>query len=152
MVWCAAWWTGRDTRCGLFLLIAIAALAGAWHHDRWNVYPDDELGRFATETPTPICLEAICAAAPQVVPAPAFDPLRSIPASPHSRMDVNVVAVRDGATWRTASGTTRVTIDHELQGIHAGDRLQIFGELEAPLPAENPGEFDNALFARGRRN
>jgi competence protein ComEC len=66
-------------------------------------------------------------------------------------MYVRVLAIRDGATWRSASGRVRVTTDHELQGLHAGDRLQIFGELEAPLPAENPGEFDSALFARGQR-
>jgi competence protein ComEC len=149
--WWLLRWTGRDFAASVLLLIAIAAVAGAWHHDRWNVYGDDELGRLATETPTPICLEAICAAAPQMVPAPAFDPLRSIPANPRCRMDMNVLAVRDGQAWRTASGRARVIIEHELDGLHAGDRLQIFGELETPLPAENPGEFDNALFARGRR-
>jgi competence protein ComEC len=150
-IWWVLRWTSRDFAAGVLLLIAIAAAAGARHHDRWNLYREDELGRFATEAQTPICLEAICAGAPQVVPPPSFDPLRSIPASPHSRMDVNVVAVRDGRIWRTASGTTRIIIDHELQGIHAGDRLRIFGDLDSPLPAENPGEFDNAVFARGRR-
>lgn len=151
VAWCTASWTRRDVAARLFLLVAIAAATGAWHHDRWNLYRDDEIRRFATESPTPICLEAVCTTAPQVVPAPPFDPLRSIPANPHSRMDVGVVAVRDGAVWRTASGRARVTIDQELEGIHAGDRLQVLGRLETPLPAENPGEFDNALFARGRR-
>src|SRR5258706_8091637 len=63
---------------------------------------------------------------------------------------VDAVALRDGADWRPASGRAQVSITGELH-IHAGDRLRIFGKLEAPLPAANPGEFDSASFARTKR-
>ncbi len=67
------------------------------------------------------------------------------------RFVVEPIAVRDGDTWRTASGRAQVTVTGKLEGIHAGDRLQIFGHLYPPEPAGNPGEFDYALQDRGNR-
>lgn len=151
IAWCVLRKRNHSFGAAVSLLISIAAASGAWHHYCWDLFPDDEIGRFATETPQPVCVEAIARMAPIDVPAPAFDPLRSTPVAPHSRMLVDVVAMRDGDRWRPASGISRVTVDHPLQGIHAGDRIRIFGELEAPLPAANPGEFDSALYARSNR-
>ena len=42
-------------------------------------------------------------------------------------------------------------IDGELFGIEAGDRLQLYTQISAPLPALNAGEFDFAEQLRGNR-
>jgi competence protein ComEC len=141
----APWWSMGA------VLMAVLALGGAWHHYCWNLFGEDELGLAATETPQPICVEGIAVSAPEEAPAPAFDPLRSLPSGVMTRLLVDAVAVRDGAQWRTASGQAQVAVEGELSGVHVGDRLRIFGLLEAPLPAGNPGEFDTAEFDRSKR-
>ncbi|HZZ27851.1 MAG TPA: ComEC/Rec2 family competence protein [Pirellulales bacterium] len=150
-----AWWRwrhhNRQVAAMAALSISVLAAAAAWHHARWNLFAADELGLAATETPQPVCVEAVAASAPQTVPAPQFDPLRSIPAGLQMRWLVDVVQVRKGAQWQAASGRAQVSLEGELHNVQAGDRLRIFGELEAPLPAGNPGEFDSALYERSRR-
>jgi hypothetical protein len=47
------------------VLMAVLALGGAWHHYCWNLFGEDELGLAATETPQPICIEAIAASSPE---------------------------------------------------------------------------------------
>ncbi len=37
------------------LLSCLAALAGLWHHDRWRLFPRDEIARFAQDAPLPVC-------------------------------------------------------------------------------------------------
>jgi competence protein ComEC len=143
--------TDRSSAAVMAILVSVAAADAAWYHARWNLFDRDEIGRFATQSPQPICLEAIAESAPRDVPQPAFDPLRSIPATPQSRLVVNVVGVRDGQQWRTATGRTQVSIGGQLESVHAGDRLRIFGQLATPTPAANPGEFDFALYARANR-
>ena len=133
------------------LCLALAAAAGTWHDLRRNYFGVDELGRYATQSPQPVCCEALAVGAPQPVPAPPFDPLRSIPPSPQCRLLVDVVALREGSGWRMASGRAGVTVECEQLEIHAGDRLRIFGHLSAPSPADNPGDFDFAEFARDQR-
>ena len=133
------------------LCLALAAAAGAWHDLRRNYFSVDELARYATQSPQPVCCEALAVGAPQPVPAPPFDPLRSIPPSPQCRLLVDVVALRNGTEWRPASGRAGVTVECEQLEIHAGDRLRIFGHLSAPSPADNPGDFDFAEFARDQR-
>ncbi len=78
------------------LCLALAAAAGAWHDLRRNYFSVDELARYATQSPQPVCCEALAVGAPQPVPAPPFDPLRSIPPSPQCRLLVDVVALRNG--------------------------------------------------------
>ena len=49
----------RRSAAVVAILISVAAVGGAWHHARWNLFADDDLGRFATPSPQPVCLEAI---------------------------------------------------------------------------------------------
>ncbi|HEV3024838.1 MAG TPA: ComEC/Rec2 family competence protein, partial [Pirellulales bacterium] len=66
-------------------------------------------------------------------------------------LEVDVTQLRDGESWRSASGRIRLSVEGHLLGIHAGDTLRIVGQLSVPAAAQNPGEFDFARHARADR-
>lgn len=152
LLWVMCW---RSTsRRGLalsFLLLSIAALGATWHHTRWNLFSDRELGTFAHAADRPVCLRARVASGPRRVPAPAFDPMRTMPVGDRTRVELKVLEIRDDAAWRRASGSVTLLVDGHLLGIHAGDIVQVIAEMSAIEPAANPGEFDFAQHARGDR-
>ncbi|MCX7426907.1 MAG: ComEC/Rec2 family competence protein, partial [Planctomycetia bacterium] len=85
------------------------------------------------------------------MPAPEPDPMQIIPRGDRTRLEIDVVGIRDGAGWQPASGRATLLVDGHLLGIHAGDRVRIFGQLASPSAARNPGEFDFAQHARADR-
>ena len=151
-LWLPLWRYNRERCAAVALALCLASLGGGWHHCRFNLFAHDELGLYAHEHPQPICVEAIALGRPRRSPAPPFDPLCAIPRGDRSRLVVQLTALRDGETWRPASGRARLIVDGHLLGVHAGDRLQIFCQLSAPAGAHNPGEFDFAEHARGDRD
>ncbi len=58
------------------------------------------------------------------------------------------MAVRDGRTWRAASGRAMLTVDGHLLGVHSGDVLQVYAEVRRITSPGNPGEMDYAAHAR----
>jgi competence protein ComEC len=151
LVWTICWRISRLSIAAIAIFICLAAIGGAWHHARWNLFGANDLGRYVSESPQPICLEAVAMSAPREIPAPVFDPLRTIPAGSQSRLSVEVVQIRNGRRWQSASGNAQLSILGEPTGIRAGDRLRIFGQFAAPTPAANPGDFDFAEFERANR-
>jgi competence protein ComEC len=142
---------GRHTTAAICLLIAAATASGAWHHQWWYVFAADDLGHAATLEPQPIAIEGVAQSGPRRMPAPPHNPLRAIEVGDRTRLDLQVTSVRDGDTWRSASGNTTLVINGHLFDVFAGDRVRVFGQLIAPSPAQNPGEFDYAEFCRGNR-
>ena len=67
------------------------------------------------------------------------------------RLDVELLAVRDAAKWRRASGRANLLVEGTLPDVEAGDRLQVFAQLTAPSPVRNPGDLDQAENLRGQR-
>jgi competence protein ComEC len=149
--WLLAWRRGYERLSNAPLLLALAAVGGVWHHQRWNLFAEDEIGLAAREQPRPICLEAVALGSPRRVPAPPPDPLCAIPRGERSRFRVRVCAARAGDAWRPASGVMQVWVDGGLAGVEVGDRVRIVGQLTAPAAAQNAGEFDFALHARADR-
>ncbi len=150
-----AWWLcrrkGRDRAAAVSLLFCLAATGGAWHHARWSLFRDDDLGAFAREESAPVCVEAVALSAPRRLPAPAFDPLKAIPTGDRSRLPLRVLGVRDSDGWLESSGRAMVTVEGHLLRVRAGDRLLIFAQLSAPRGPLNPGEFDFAAHQRSDR-
>jgi competence protein ComEC len=133
------------------LLLACAACGGLWHHIHWRLFAANEIGRYAREQPQPVCLEVVARTAPRRRPAPPPDPLRSIAQSSQALLEVDVRSIRDGRDWRVVDGRATMTVAGTLLGVEAGDRLRIVGQLQAPQPPSNPGEFDFARHLRGDR-
>ncbi|HEY2146320.1 MAG TPA: ComEC/Rec2 family competence protein, partial [Pirellulales bacterium] len=151
IVWLALWQARRDRMGAAAILIVLGAVGGSWHHVYWHFFRANEIGRFARETPAPVCIEAIASAGPRRIPPPPNDPLRPPEPNDRTRLAVHVTRIRVGDEWRSASGNALVLSEGDLLGVHAGDRLQIFGRVSTPPPAGNPGEQDLAELARGRR-
>jgi competence protein ComEC len=150
-VWLALWRHGCERLAAVALAVCLASLGGAWHHLRFSLFAQDELGLYSREEPHPVCVEAVALGGVERLPAPPDDPLCAIPRGDRSRLTVKLTALRQGEEWQPASGRARLLVDGHLLGVHAGDRLRVFGQLSAPAAAHNPGEFDFAIHARGDR-
>jgi len=149
--WIVLWRRRWDRTAGVVVLVSVAACAGLWHHMRWNLFADDDLGCYARPAAGPVCVEAVAISGPRLRPAPEPDPMHILPPVDRTRVEVELVGIRDRARWLPASGRTRLTVDGHLLGVHAGDRLRIFGELSAPRAPANPGGFDYAAYHRTDR-
>jgi competence protein ComEC len=147
-IWQPLWRRERWAPAMIALAASVAAVAGAWHHAQWSLLAPDELGMFARPQSEPVCLEAVVASAPHYMAAPPYDPLATLPLQDRSRVELNVTAIRDRATWRPASGRTTLVVVGDRVPVVAGDRLQVFGHLAALQAPSNPGEFDYAAYAR----
>ncbi|HEV3339487.1 MAG TPA: ComEC/Rec2 family competence protein [Pirellulales bacterium] len=152
--WCLWFFSRRRSRPALgtaLLSVALAAAAGAWQHQHWNLFERREIGRYAGELPQPVCVEVVALGSPRHVPAPPPDPLSAIPRKERSRFTAKVVALRDGDEWRSAAGVTQVWVDGLVSNVERGDRLRVVGLLSAPAGPQNPGEFDFARHCRADR-
>lgn len=150
-LWLLLWTLRRERWAFVALLLSAAVLAGAWHHCRWSLFRDDDVGHFARRAAQPVCLEAIATASARLIPARPPDPLESVAGGERTRVEVRALAVRDGLRWRSASGTAALAIEGLRDDIRAGDRLRVLADLRAASPAENPGAFDYALYLRADR-
>ncbi len=131
------------------MLLAVAATAAAWHHCRWYRFAADDLGCYARRKAQPVCVKAVAVAAPRAIPPPAPDPMQVIPQADVSRLDVDLVTLRNGAAWQPISGRARLTVQGSAPHVAAGDRLCLFATLSAPSAPQNPGAFDYAARLRG---
>jgi competence protein ComEC len=150
------WYVARlrgssDTFVALLLLLAAMALAGAWHHRAWYQFRSDDIGFLADREVRPVMVEAWVKSKPQRIPAPPPDTLQPYELGDRTRMEVSVARIQDDGSWREISGNSIVMVQGHLFGLLAGDRVQIVGNLVAPSPASNPGEFDFADYCRGNR-
>jgi competence protein ComEC len=138
----ASWGLGWWRLASWLLLASVVCLGGLWQHVRWNYFPSDDLGLFARETSSPVCVEAVALNRPRVKPAPPANPLRAMQLGPRSETLLRVERIRAGQNWRPASGYCKMRVAGILSGIQSGDRLLIHGKLGELPPTNNPGQYD----------
>ncbi len=141
----------KELAAGITALIAVAALAAAWHHDCWNLFGADDVGLFARSRQEPVCIEAVALQTPCASPQADSNPLRLSRLDEEVRFTVEIDAIRDGDQWRTASGRAALAVEGPLPYLAVGDRFRAFAHLLPPDHALNPGETDRADLDRGRR-
>lgn len=162
LVWCAAaavgltgWLACRSARreriAQLPLLLAVAAIAGAWHHDRWHLFAADDIGRYADLQARPVCVEAVTRSLPRYIPVPPADVMRIVPAMDSTRVELDITGIRDGELWHACSGRAMLYVGGTMNDHAVGTRVRVYGVMVAPRPLHNPGEFDFAAHARGDR-
>ena len=157
--WAALWrwkgwrWSGerRERLASGLLLGAVLAIGGTWHHDRWNLFREDEISRALGEESQPAVVEGVAVTSPKLIAAPPPTALRTIPKGDESELVVWVTAIRHGQHWTPASGWANLSVDGHLVGLHAGDRLRVMALASQPAAPLNPGEFDFRAFKRGDR-
>ena len=145
------WRIGHPALAIGLLLMSAGAIAGTWHHLRWRYFAVDDIGLVARDESRPASLEVIALSSPRRLPAPSKNPLRIIPVGDRCRLDVAVVAVRNGNHWTPCQGRARMYVAGHLLGVSRGDRLHVFGNLSKPRPAHQSGQFDFREHARGDR-
>jgi competence protein ComEC len=152
--WLLAQRRGWAKTAGVLVLLAAAFAAAGRHHCRWSLFDENDIGLpAAAELQTagsaqPVCLRAVVAEGPRLLPAPAYDPMRIMPRIDRTRMELRIIELRDGSLWRPAGGRATLFIDGHVLGIHAGDRVQVMAALCRPGPSRNPGGRDRASYLR----
>ncbi|MFO0807660.1 MAG: ComEC/Rec2 family competence protein [Gemmataceae bacterium] len=142
----------RSTVAGLpFLMLALAAV-GALHHRQYRTgFAADDLGRVATEEPQLVRLRGRLADEPDRPNPPTADALRSVPHATPTHAPFEATALFTHDDWRPASGLLRLAVAGPLDGLHAGDELEVVGWLSLPPEPSNPGEWDAADHWLDRR-
>lgn len=151
VAWLLLWRSKRNRLAACALLLPIAACGGAWHHCRWNLFDRNDLAFYAQTDEQPVCMEAIVLSGPRRHDAPEPSPMAPFARGDRTLVELTIVGLRDGGEMRPASGSTRLWVDGHLLGVHAGDRLRIFGQFAHITPPRNPGEFDFAAHYRASR-
>ena len=75
--------------------------------------------------------------------------LRALPARERSEVEVQIMQVRDGTHWQSATGRCRLRVAGQLEDITRGDRLRVFAKFSRTRPALNPGQYNWAYAERG---
>ena len=149
--WCVAFRQNRSRTGSLLLVAACFFLFGFWHHDRWNRFPENDLGFFALEIGQPAALQGTVVEMPKYLEAPPSDPGKIFESSDRTLFTLRAEKLRDGVDWISVAGRVSVVVDGDVRNLRIGDSLQLFGQLSRPVGPQNPGDYDYAAFLRGKR-
>ncbi|MEW4568873.1 ComEC/Rec2 family competence protein [Tautonia sp. JC769] len=138
----------RKRLCYPALLLAIAALGGAWHHWRWSDLAADDLARVVTEEPRPGWVRGIVLTVPE---HRAGSVAEERPGDDgYTRFELRITSASDGRQWHRASGKALVTLGGRDDRLSMGDAIEAAGSI-ALLPGPlNPGETDPRLAPRAQ--
>lgn len=110
-------------------------------------FATDDLVRFTGEEPRLAHLRAKLLEPPRLLRIP--DAPRPRPPKMATLAEATEVLTWTG--WEPASGRMLLQFDTPVPGLKGGETVEIFGLLERPGAAMNPGQFDFAAYYRGRR-
>ena len=136
--WLILWRRGRWQIASGAILLAAAASGAAWHHGCWHLFRADDLGCFARAEAQPVCIEARALKTPRLIAPADAGPMSPVRSGSRVHLDIELLALRNGAEWRPVSGRSQLSVEGLLPGVEAGDRLQVFGKLIAPRPRITP--------------
>jgi competence protein ComEC len=147
---CASLWSRSAALPLVCLGLAVGSAGAARHHLYRDVYPADDIGNYAPAEPRLAHLRGVL----------DEEPLRLRSATPkeflsiaHPDPTVTVLAVtqlEEDDAWHPVSGRAELRVAGPLEGLHAGDEVDVLGLLSAPDGPANPGGFDEASHLRDR--
>ncbi len=150
VAWAVALFGRRSGLAAAYLWLAVAALAGGYHHARREWYAADDIGNIATGEPAPANVRGVIEEEPALRHEPP-SPLESVPHADATVAVLAVTQVRSGDDWLPASGRARLIVPGPPAGLHVGDEVDVVGRLYAPAPPANPGEPDRAAHLLDQR-
>lgn len=129
------------------LLVSCLALAGGWHHWRWNCVSDRDISGWATEEGERVRLQGRVLETPliritNVDSAPWLNSVRT-----STVLECRLLIDAAGRRVKVA-GHVRLTILGNRSDLSPGDLVEIYGKLTRPTAPANPGEFDSRRWLR----
>ncbi|MGO9600161.1 MAG: ComEC/Rec2 family competence protein [Isosphaeraceae bacterium] len=132
----------------VFLLVAIVGLGGAWHHHRWSDLSPDDVSPGVSETPQPAWVRGVIAEYMGTRTSEGYAP--GDPARIVTRMVLEITEISDGSRWHCASGRTLLIAAGDRTDLHAGQPVELAGQLARVAGPLNPGEFDGRAYLRAQ--
>jgi competence protein ComEC len=150
----ALWWLtyrNRQATASLIsLLAAIACLSATWHNVRWNPVSADGIVRHADLVARPVFLYGFVDRNPVWVAAENSKTVAGKMGGTRTRFTLSVTRIRDGDTLLPVSGRVEVFVNGRLEGVVAGDRVSVVGNISRICHPGNPGQFNFADYFRGQ--
>jgi competence protein ComEC len=137
-----------ESSSSLFLLVAIAGLGGACHHSRWNDLSPDDISPGVSETPQPSWVRGVIAEFLGTRTSEGFS--RGDPALTVTRMVLEITEISDGSRWQGASGRALLIAAGDRNDLHAGQPVELAGQLARVAGPLNPGEFDRRAYLQAQ--
>ncbi len=150
-VWYVLFRQERWAAAALCLLLAVAGLGSFWHHAWWNWYSVNEVSRYCDVVPIPVAVRGTLASEPHPMAVPEDESLNPLPPEERTRLLFRYSAIRDGAEWRPAAGTSYLIVHDRANHLRSGDEVTVYGVLAPVRAPANPGQFDFRTFYRARR-
>lgn len=142
-----------------FLWLGLLGVAAVHHHRHWHWFPPEDIGHFAEDEPCLVRIRGIVLEEPFTRKTPISNTTAGL-ATERDWTVLRIVAVagRDG-DWISASGRARLAVERDestptteiLAGIHAGDLIDLVGQMHRPRGPGNPGERDQSRRLRDQR-
>ncbi len=149
--WRWKWIPLAETLGSMFILLGVSALAALWHHGRWNGFGEHEIGLYAIDTPTPVCIEGTAVSEPRwIAPSDSEDGLDYRAGTTRTRLAFSAERIRDGEQWLLVSGCVDLIIEGPTFEFQSGDQLRVYGRLIEIASPTNPGEFDFKRYFRSQ--
>jgi competence protein ComEC len=154
--WAISFLGGKPGLAVVYLSISAAVLGAGYHHGYRNVYAADDIGEFVTTDARPAQLRGMLEEEPSIQWQPPQSPLYSIPRPDAEALDPTVAVIRvsqlrRAEDWQVVSGRAQLVVAGHLNGLHAGDEVEVVGRLLAPHGPANPGEVDYASHLLDQR-
>jgi competence protein ComEC len=111
-------------------------------------YPHDHISAFAEDEPRLAHLELIIESPPRTLHSALG---QHAPLPPRQVTTATLTAVRTWDGWQSARGRVLLTIAQPHPTLAAGQRVRVFGMLQRPAPAMNPGQFHWERYYREKR-
>ena len=130
--------------CLLAATILLGAASAQAAHERFAA---NDIARFTTDTPRLAELRGALVEDPQLRAGPDIG--RPRPPRMTALLDVSAIRTWDG--WEPATGRALLQLHAPAPALRGGQEIELFGKLERPGPAVNPGQFDFENFYRSQR-
>ena len=137
-----------SSAAAVFLLAAVLASGGGWHHWRWSIVEANHISRFADEVPQPAHLVGRLVDQPWVVPRKEGDLPAAIPQFDRTLTTLECRELISGNNVQPVSGRVRLDISGHLAQGAVGDEVEVVGLLSRPAGPRNPGAFDFRRYLR----
>jgi len=127
------------------------AAGGLWHHAYFHFYRADHVSLGVTVEKMPVAVHGVVADFPRFLPERPPRSAYEFAIPNRWRVPLQIQSVRDGETWKPASGQCDLIIQGDVLELTSGDSVQLFAQVSRPGPILNAGEFDFRRWMRGQR-